>query len=96
MRLFVIYNISNFDHKLVVVSSSITLYMTSSVRYSWIVLLAFFYPSPLNPHLTYLQVLLTIPIKSCEDPIAQVTPSPSFFINWNFLYHWTSRLRTWS
>ena len=28
-------------------------------------------PSLLNPHLTYLQVLLTFPVRSCEDPVAQ-------------------------
>jgi len=40
-RLFVIYNVSNLKHNLVTVSSSITLYSTSSARHSWIVLAAF-------------------------------------------------------
>jgi len=39
--LFVIYNVSNLDHKLVVISSSITLYMSSSVRHNWIMLVVF-------------------------------------------------------
>ena len=40
-KLFVIYNIPNLDHNRVVISSSITLYITSSARHSWIVLVAF-------------------------------------------------------
>jgi len=40
-RLFVIYNVSNLDHKPVAVFSFVTLYMTSYARHSWIVLLPF-------------------------------------------------------
>ena len=40
-RLFVINNVSNLDHELIVISSSIILYVTSSARYSWIVFAAF-------------------------------------------------------
>ena len=40
-RLFVMYNISNFDHKSVAVSSSITLYMTLYARHNWIMLVTF-------------------------------------------------------
>jgi len=35
-------------------------------------------PSPTNSRLTYLQVLMTYPARSCEDLIAAATPSPSF------------------
>jgi len=40
-RLFIIYNVSNLDQNPVAVYSSITLYITSSARHSWIVLAAF-------------------------------------------------------
>ena len=40
-RLFVIYNVSNLDHNLIAVSSFITLYITSSARHSWIMLVPF-------------------------------------------------------
>ena len=40
-RLFIIYNVSNIDHNLVVISSSITLYITSPTKHSWIVIAAF-------------------------------------------------------
>ena len=40
-RFLVIYNVSNFDHNPVTISSSITLYIISSVRHNWIVLTAF-------------------------------------------------------
>ena len=53
-------------------------------------------PSPLNPHLMYLQVLITFSARSCEEPVAPITTLHSFVINWNFLYHWISRPRTCS
>jgi len=39
--IFVICNVSNIEHKPIVVSSSIMLYMTSSARHNWIILVTF-------------------------------------------------------
>jgi len=83
-RLFVIYNVSNLDNKLVAVSSSITLYIISSARHNWIILAAFRSISPI-PHLMYLQIMLTFPARFCEDHVAPTTLSPSFVINRSFL-----------
>ena len=83
-RFFVIYNVSNLNHNFVSISSSITLYIISSARQSWIVLAAFKFICS-HPCLTYLHILLTFPIRSCEDPLAPITSSASFTINRNFL-----------
>ena len=40
-KLFIIYNISNLDHNSVAIFSSITLYITSSAKHSWIILATF-------------------------------------------------------
>ena len=94
-RFFVIYNVSNLDHKPVVSLHSLhcTWPRLWNINRSCLPLSD---PSPPNSHLMYLQVLLTFLVRSCEDPIAPTMPSPSFAINRSFSCHWTSRPQTYS
>ena len=78
-RLFVIY-VSNIDHNLGVVSHP-SRYTSSRLQAITGSCLPPLNPSPLNPHLTYLQVLLIFPARSCENLVALATLSPSFVIN---------------
>ena len=79
---FVIYNVFNLDHRPIAISSSITLYITPYAKHSWSCLLHL-NSSRLNPHLMYIYVLLTFSARSCKDPVAPATPSPSFAVMWN-------------
>ena len=75
--------LSQAYHNPIAISSSITLYITSSARHSWTCLPSLD-PYPLNSHLTYLEVLLTFPARSCEDHIVPAMPSSSFTIKSQF------------
>ena len=94
-RLFVIYNVSNFDYKPVIVSSSscCTWPRLRDIIGSCLPLLD---PTPLNPHLIYMHVLLAFPARSYEDLVALTISSLSFVVGRSFLYHWISWLWTWS
>jgi len=91
-RLFVIYNVSNLDHNHVAIfyPSRCTSSRLRDMVESCLLPLD---PSPPNPHLTYLQFLMTYPVRFDDDIVAQAIPSPSFAINQSFFCHWTFDLK---